>query len=255
MYYICKINLLYKVVMYKVINRDFIGSDAEMIENAHVTYKLFTADLAAFTTFDAALNSNFAALYGDLVETAATLVRDSVVVNQLAILTENVALAMENARGKYIEIKYFVQKTFPTSLATQQEFGFNDYLKVRRNQVLMSQFLLELDEVCQKYKNELMAKGFTQVAINEILVLRDELNTATKKQKVFQKQRPKRTEDRIMVLNSCYNYMAQVIKAAQIVYRKDYAKQQQYEYLPLARKKMLEEKEHSSTPAADGFLS
>lgn len=223
--------------MVKELKREFKSSDAEMLSTARTIYMLFSTDMAPFTTFDDTLDGAFAATFLSFIEAADTLVRDTAIIDQLAILTENVALSMENAREKYMDVKYFAQKAFQKSVATQKEFGFDDYLKARRNPVLMAQLLLELHEVCEKYKTALFAKGFSQLAIDEILTIRTDLNLRLKNQKLFQKQRPKLTEERIVLLNKCYGFMAQVMSAAQIVYRKDFAKQQQFVLLPSDKKK------------------
>ena len=40
------------------------------------------------------------------------------------------------------------------------------------------------------------------------------------------------TQDRIIILNNCYNITKTLIEAAQVIYYKDIAPRQQYFYLP-----------------------
>jgi hypothetical protein len=79
-----------------------------------------------------------------------------------------------------------------------------------------------------------LTAGYNAPAIVEIQTIRTELLTANSTQEVFKKQRPKLTEDRIVVLNTCYTFVAQVNQAAQLVFKNDFAKQKQYVYLPTA---------------------
>jgi len=139
--------------------------------------------------------------------------------------------AMEKAKSKYADVKYFAQKTFPNSVGTQNEFGINDYDKARRNAPQMVQFLDEMSKACVKYQTQLLANGCNAAAIAEIQTIRTELLTANSAQEVFKKQRPKLTEDRIIILNTCYSFVTQVNQAAQMVFKTDFAKQNQYVYL------------------------
>jgi hypothetical protein len=212
--------------------RIFNGSDAFMTESARVIHDLFATDIAAFTAFDSTLNGAFVTAYLAEVVAAEQVIADTAIVDQQVILTEKADKSMDLARIKYNEVKYFVQKAFKDSLGTQNEFGLNDYERARKNKSQMAQFLFEMHVAADKYGAELIAAGYNQAGIDAILPLRDELLTNNISQKVFQKQRPKLTEDRVKVLNTCYKTMMQINAAAQIVFIDDFAKQNQYVYMP-----------------------
>ena len=214
----------------KAIIRNYKGSDAFMTQSARVTYDLFVLGMTQFTTFDSTLNAIYAAGYLINIEKAETIVRDSVILGRQMTTSENVYSILDLGRSKYMEIKYFVQKTFPDSFGTQEEFGFEDYPKARRNQVMMGELLLEMHGVCEKYKIPLLAAGYNQPAIDAILPLREDLIQKNTTQKMTQKLRPKLTEDRINLLNNCYSDMMSIMAAAQLVYAGDYAKQHQFVY-------------------------
>ena len=210
--------------------RAYKGSDAQMTEFARVAHNLMTSDLTKFTAFDSTLTAAYATQFLSAITAAETVVADTAVVDIQVQKTELIQTAMEKAKGKYADVKYFVQKTFPTSLATQNEFGLNDYERARKSATQMIQFLDEMSKACVKYQTQLVAKGFNATAIAEILTIRNELQTANTNQEVFKKQRPKLTEDRIIVLNTCYDFIVQVNAAAQRVYKDDFAKQKQFVY-------------------------
>lgn len=212
--------------------RVYNGSDAFMTESARVIYDLFDIDASLFRAFDSTLDATFKASYLAQVVSAEEVIADTAIIDQQVILTEKADKSMDLARIKYNEVKYFVQKAFPDSVGTQNEFGLNDYERARKNKSQMSQFLFEMYVAADKYKTELITAGYNQPAIDAILPLRDELLANNISQKVFQKQRPKLTEDRVKLLNACYKTMMQINAAAQIVFMDDFAKQNQYVYLP-----------------------
>lgn len=212
--------------------RIFPGPDAYLAETARTTQVLFAGDLAKFTAFDSTMTAAFAAQFMASITAADTVVANTAVIDQQVQKTELIVLAMEKAKGKYNDVKYFAQKAFPASAGTQGEFGINDYEKARRNAPQMIQFLDEMSKAAVKDQTDLIAKGYNAAKIAEIQTIRTELQNANTNQEVFKKQRPKLTEDRIVVLNTCYDFVTQVNAAAQLVYKTDYAKQKQFVYNP-----------------------
>ena len=212
--------------------RNYKGSDVYMTETARTIQALLVSDLAKFTNFDSTITAAYAAQFLTAVVAAETVVADSSVIDQQVQKTELTLAALEKAKAKYADVKYFALKTFPNSVGTQNEFGINDYERARRSAPQMVQFMDEMSKACVKYQPQLVAAGFSAAAITEIQTIRTELLNANSAQEVFKKQRPKLTEDRIIVLNTCYTFVAQVNLAAQLVFKTDFAKQNQYVYLP-----------------------
>ncbi|MFN8284097.1 MAG: hypothetical protein U0U67_12835 [Chitinophagales bacterium] len=171
------------------------------------------------------------------IEAADNVVRDSIVRSQQATETETVKNAMDKANMKLKEVKFFVQKTFDKSAGTQYAFGLQDFGKVRYSSSKMVPFLEVLYATCLEYAPELNAKGFGAAAIAEIDTIKTELEQSGQSQSGAKKERLVQTENRIKILNACYAMMAQVNKAAQLVFRNDYAKQNQYVYYVGKRKR------------------
>lgn len=212
------------------ITRNYTGSDAFMTESARVNYNLANSDLAKFTTFDSTINASFMSDYLAAVVAAETVVADSAISDQQVQTTENVLSQMDLARAKYNEVKYFVQKAFPNSAATQGEFGLNDYMDARRSESKMIQFLDEMHKASVKYQTQMVAAGYNAPAIAAIQTVRTDLLNKNTTQEVFKKQRPKLTEDRIKILTTVYDRLTLVNAAAQIIYMADYTKQRQFVY-------------------------
>ena len=212
--------------------RNYNGTDAEMTTTSRVIYNLLLGELDRFTSFDATINADFANDFLDAIINAESVVADTAVIDIQVQKTELIQTAMEKAKEKYGDVKYFVQKTFAKSIGAQNEFGLNDYERARKSAIQMVQFLEEMHKACVKYQAQLVANGFSAAAIAEIQTIRTELQNATIDQKIFKKKRPKNTEDRVTTLNECYEILMQVNAAAQRVYMNDYAKRHQFVYKP-----------------------
>ncbi|MBG7613463.1 hypothetical protein IU405_14510 [Polaribacter sp. BAL334] len=212
------------------IRRIYHNTDAEMTATARVIHGLLVSDLPKFTEYDSTFSADFADLFLSAIDNADTLVANTTLRSMLAQKTESIQWVMEKAKTKYADVKYFAQKTFATSLATQNEFGLNDYLSARRNAVLMIQFLEEMHKSCVKYQTELVANGLEVAAIAEIQTIKTALETANTEQEIFKKQRTKLTEDRVKILNNCYEFITKTNAAAQRVYKDDFAKRNQFVY-------------------------
>lgn len=212
--------------------RAYNGADSHMTATARVIYSFFVDDLSAFNAFDTTMNAGFGAEFLAAIEAADVAGADYVIKYQQAQKTETVSQVMDKARTKCADVRYFVQQTFPKSAGTQNEFGLNGYLKARYSVTKMLLLLDQLHAVCVSYQPELNLKGFSAAAIAEINTIKTNLETSKILQELAKKQRPKLTEKRIVILNTCYAKMAQVNKAAQCVYINDYAKQHQFVYIP-----------------------
>ena len=218
----------------KQVVRNFNGSDAYMTQEARVAHALVEADLDRFTQLDTTINAESQAAFLEAIIAAETVVADTAIIDQQTQTTENLNTTLDLARAKYNEVKYFAGKIFPTSAGGQGEFGLNDYRQARQSANRMVQFLDEMHKACVKYHTQLVAAGYAPANIDAIQALRDELLTKNTHQKFFKKQRPKLTEDRVNILNSCFSKLVSINAAAQVVYMNDYAKQQQFVYNPSA---------------------
>ena len=214
----------------KTMSRLYKHSDDFMLQSSSTLHSLFVANLAVFTAFDSSLDAAFADNWQAEIEAGYTVFRDSQVKDVLAQKTQDVQGLMALCRLKYGEVKYFSTKAFASSSAQQAEFGKDSYLAARRNPSRMVVLLDEMHQICLKYTPELVAKGMSVGQISEILALRNNLMAASTEQTQFAKGRPVITQERLMVLNQCFQTLRTVISAAQIVYYNDFARRNQYIY-------------------------
>ena len=212
--------------------RAYKGSDDYMLETSNTLHSLFLANVADFTALDTTLTAAYGTTWLAAIDAAGTVVRDSQVKDILAQHTNDVLAQMELCKIKYNEVKFFANKVFPKDKARQAEFGTDTYIDARRSQSKMISFLDEMHKACVKYQAQLIAGGLTALKITEIQTLRTNLQNLNTTQESYIKARPVLTQDRIIILNTCYDYTRTVIEAAQVIYYNDMARRNQYIYLP-----------------------
>jgi hypothetical protein len=108
------------------------------------------------------------------------------------------------------------------------KFGFNDYEMARRSQGKMEDFMEMLVETTNDYKVELLAKGYTQAKIDEGIALSESIRQEQLDQEKAKKDRPYETQERIIILNECWDAMVFVTSAAKAVFYGNFAKLHQY---------------------------
>ena len=186
----------------------------------------FTDDQTAFSTFDADFASPYDADWDTLISTAEAHPTDETVKDQLQQLTAAVDGAMEAARNKFQQSKYFIEKTFPDKPAVRNEFGYDDYDRARKIQIGMLQFMQTFFATATKYAIELDAAGYNAAAVAEIDALRVNLDKANTEQEKFKGTRSVLAENRVKDMNAAWNRMAQVSKAGKTIFFNDPAKYQ-----------------------------
>lgn len=217
----------------KVSKREYRGSDSYTLENGQTLHDLFVLDLADFVAKVPDLDDPFADDWQDAIDAAINYTDDSVIQGQIAPQTLSVKEAMQAGKEKYNEVIFYAAQHFGKTSPVLKEFGKGKaYESAIRSQEKMFQFLDELSATANKYKTQLIAKGYTQAAIDQIATLRDALNTTNRAQNLAIKGRPVISEGRTIAYNLAYSYQRKVIDAAQLVYRTNPAKLNQYRYNP-----------------------
>ncbi len=208
--------------------RNYQLADAVMIEAAKTTHGFLNEDLQDFNNFNPLFEQGYADDWLADINTAESVTKDDVVIDQMAGLSAAVEAAMKKCRDKFNTLKFFIEKAFPTGLAIWNEFGYNNYERARQTQSAMIQFMVGLHAVATKYKVQLIAVHFTQAMIDEILTFKNELDTANLNQELFKAGRPALTQDRIIKLNQVWDILVEVGKAGKIVYSNNHAKYNRY---------------------------
>lgn len=208
--------------------RSFNGSDSDMIQTSRVIHGLFIEDKPGFISFDSSFADPFAENWLQRIEAAALITNDTLTVAMQMELTKKVAEKMEECKVFYQQMKYFIEKAFPGKREIWTQFGYSSYDDARRGETKMIQFYGILGKTAAQYSAQLIAAGFTQVNIDKITTLHTELTNADYEQEISKKKRPAATQERILLLNECYEYLKKVSRAGKIIFANNYGKYNQY---------------------------
>lgn len=210
------------------IRRNYPFPDAVMIETSKTIRGCFAEDKADFLTYDPHFGDPFTESLNQQIEAAENASQDNSLIDQQVQLTAAVTAAMEACKDQYQYIKRIIERAFPGNKPVWNEFGYNDFEKVRASQPRMIQFMKNLHTTAAKYSAELTAAGFPQAKIDEILTLRDGLDTANNNQENFKKGRPVMTQERIDSYNLLWKHIVDLARAGKDIYKNNYAKYQRY---------------------------
>ena len=201
---------------------------ANMIGAVKTIFDLFVLDKPDFVIYDLDFDDPFESNWQNDIDTAENFDSDETVLDQQRQLTEAVEQKMDECRHKYQDSKRFIEKAFSDNKAVLDEFGYDNYLKVRNKQLEMILFMKLFHNAADKYKVQLIAKNYTQAMIDEILSLHDELDAANRAQEAFIKNRKTITHDRQIAYNKIWDTMVDVCKSGQSIYHDNIAKYEQY---------------------------
>lgn len=242
-YFYLFFNTLNYLVMKKLIFRISNLADADLLEQARVFHGYLTEYLAIFSNFDTTINQAKLDRLALLIEQAENNLSDNVIKDRQAQLTEIVNIKMEECRNIYNTISYFFKNAFPTSAAIRNEFGENDFRKIRKTQSKMISFMQELHEVSLKYRTELVNAGAKDEYIERAGQLYTELNQANNNQELYIGKRPVLTEERIKVLNEIFEELQLISRAAKIIFMDEIAKMKLF-LIPHRSKKHKDDTQH-----------
>ena len=200
-------------------SRSYNLSDPKMIQFSSAYRLVFVDHQAEFTTFDPDFATPFETDWNTAISASVAVPTEESRNDLQADMTAKVNDTMRLSRLKYHEVAYFVRKAFPTNTDIQGLFGLNDYDKAATDQAVMRPFLHRMwNTAVNVHKAPLLAAGYTQLKIDAIATLRDELGTSDSQQDHFSMTSPEDTEARINTHNATWNFAQQVNAAAKVIY-------------------------------------
>lgn len=203
-------------------NRKFKSKDGDMLSKIASSMHYFKKHIAEFTVFDPELNATYYDNWKQALETLTQYYNmDKFELLEASDLLAEATESLADCHAKYREVKYFAGLAFAGNREVMREFGEGSYSKVRHSHLKMVQFMETLHGVATKYKAELIAKNYTQAAIDEIATLTNTLRSDNQQQQLKKKERPSETRKRVDALNAFYAFGQRVSEAARKIYFKD----------------------------------
>jgi len=208
--------------------RVYTLNDADALSLEKTIRSCFLQDQADFAAFDTRFGAPYETDFQNDITAAEEEAADNYILTQQEELTAEVEKWMEASKKSFQSAKYFIDQAFPSKTLELKEFGYNDYEKARKSQTRMIQFMKQFHKTAVKYSDKLLAKGYTQAKINEIISLKTALDEANQKQEAFKKDRTVFTQERVEKLNAAWKRMQDVCNAAKNIYSENYAKYSRY---------------------------
>jgi hypothetical protein len=212
------------------ITRDFKISDDSMLQDSRTTQALFKDDQATFQAFDADFKTPFETQWQKAIADAENAPTDEQILDVQGTLTTNVETALNDCGKCFQDAKYFIKKAFPNQTGIWDEFGFDNYEDARKNPDRMITFMNVFSTTANdtKYNTNLVAAGFDQKKIDDILAKRKALIDAKTAQEVAKNSRLGTTQSRIALMNTVWTFRTKVAEAAKNIYQDDFAKYKAY---------------------------
>lgn len=216
------------------IKRIYNFSDAILLEFAEHMVDALYLDIDLFTKFDSKFTPESVSDIRHSVDTVYSIKTDNVIRDELAELTQNVSVSLNDCNTCYRGIMYFVEKAFPGNMPVHNQFGKNDIAKAKTNQFPMVMFMENMEKMVSKYRNELIKVGCSESLIDSISEHKKTLLERNRLQESYKKERAVITQDRLVACNNLYKKLRPVSEMSKIIFANDPARLSKYS-LPVSK--------------------
>lgn len=216
--------------MSKPILRLYGMEDEALTVAANTMHGNATDDLALFTAKFPFFVAGFLTSFMNAITLALGVLTDGSIVMDIKVLTENVNLAMKDGYDLLRNLDIYAKLAFPNTPGQQRAFGQDTWLQAKNDSEKMVIALTNAHEKANKapYKAALIAKGFLQTDIDNLLTFATAIQTANFIQEALKSDRPVQTEERIIIYNAVYRFMQTINLCSIVVFKDSPAKLDQY---------------------------
>jgi len=203
-------------------------ADHKVFSKAQTIHNLLAEDLADFAAKDAEFDLAFVANFQTEIDTCEGTKTDETYMDEVEQLTKNMNEAWADCKEYFQDMKYYIEKAFPNDPAIHNQFGFDNYRDMSREQGRVVLFMDALEMKATEFQTQLIAAGMTPGQVALVANLRAAFKAADMAQNDALTKRIKLTQLRIKQYNKLWVILQQVNQLSKAVYRGDYAKLQQY---------------------------
>ena len=192
---------------------------ADIVSLGRLKQGFLSVDIADFSAFDPSFSPTYLSDFLVAIDAAEAFPDDETVVDIMTGFTVARDAKWAECKKAYQRLKFFIEKAFPTNIAIQNEFGFNDYTEASKIVEKMIRFMYKLYQTATKYSAQLTQANVTNADILALKTLHDDLKEADYKQEEYKNERQKLTQRRGELVDDLYkNYISYVCKAGKIIY-------------------------------------
>ena len=141
--------------------RYYHGTDANFIVTSGQTIELIQEEQAKFAAFSIHFTPENLQELIDKYDQITSIPSDNVFIDIQAKATNEVKIEHDKSCKFFQHSKFDIEMAFPNDKLVWNQFGFNDYAKARRSPRDMFMFLSDFDTMAVRYKDILMANGWT----------------------------------------------------------------------------------------------
>jgi hypothetical protein len=203
-------------------------SDSKMLNRAQGICNLLKDDVAEFASKDAEFDLDFVEAFEAAIDVAYGTQTDETFMDEMETLTSKTMKAWWACQDYFQDMKYYIERAFPGNARKHDQFGYNDYREMTRQQNRVMGFMDQLEDMANEHSAQLLAAGMTVEQLEQIAVLRQAFWAADRAQERKKKLRPVLTAERIEVYNAVWRILQRVNRLSKLVYRGDYVKLHQY---------------------------
>ncbi|MFZ4412522.1 MAG: hypothetical protein ACOYOV_05520 [Bacteroidales bacterium] len=209
---------------------DFALPVDEMLQLNAVMLSNFAGDKADFTAKVSDLKDPFLDQWQNNTDSLSSIESDSDYTDTQLLMTQDMNDLMVSARDQLQTIYFYVERAYPGNKAVISYFGKDQYEAARKLPQKLVDLLLKAKDASEKpeYKPNLEGKGATQALLDDLKNIADKLKAKTIEREVYMSGRKLTTQNRNKILNKIWESMSAVNEASKLIYKNDYAKQQQY---------------------------
>ncbi|HLG35520.1 MAG TPA: hypothetical protein VI757_11620 [Bacteroidia bacterium] len=209
-------------------------ADELMLTRASVQHSILEADLALFTVKFPWLDAAYLSSYAADIATADAVGLDYTETSDVRVFTADVMATMVEARKALQALFGYAKLAYAEDKARQRVFGQARLKRASNVPAIMESLLEHANSMANKapYHADLLAKGYTQTEIDNLLTIADELSTKKTLQEGEKSNRPVSTADRIKIYNIVFGRMRIIRICSQVVFAGNREKIQQYLLYP-----------------------
>jgi hypothetical protein len=218
------------------IQRLFNGNDDETLERAGVFHDRLVPELAQFTARFPWLDAVWLAAFEADIAAADAFPTDESVTLDIKVLTGDVRSAMQQGFAALQTLGGYAKLAWPTDAERQRVFGQQNWRKAYSSTLRLKECLELANEKADSaaLKPGLLAKGYTQLEIDQLTTLANELHTKNRLQEAAKAGRKVTKHDRIALLNIVWQHMQTINTCASVVWINDAERMEQYQLYPSA---------------------
>ena len=205
-----------------------------MLERAEVFADALTVELADFTARFPWLDGTWLAALQNDIDAADAFPKDESTILDIKVLTGDVSSAMQQGYAALQTLGAYAKLAWPKDVARQRVFGQDRWSDAHHHTLKLQEALELAHEKANNatYSVALIDKGYTQVDIDALETLSDEIKLKNRLQEAAKSGRKVNVHDRVQLLNVVWQHLQTISTCADVVWASDAERLAQYQLYP-----------------------